>query len=217
MVAAADISGARFGRLIALHRAPSTGKTKWTCQCDCGRKKDISTTHLRSGSTRSCGCIRSEQIIKRSTTHGLTGTRIYNVWAHMLQRCYNPKSQDFMFYGGRGIKVCDEWKEDVAAFANSVGMPPSDKHQIDRIDNNGHYEPGNVRWATPAEQSRNRRSNQIVVYRGRKMVLLDAYKLSKCQVSLYAVWWRLKQGWPVDRALDTPRQKKATTQLPRSS
>lgn len=143
-----DLSGQRFGELEVLVRAASRkGGTYWLCRCDCGVEKEIWAGNLRSGSRKSCGCSR--------TKHGMWTTPEYRAWQSMLNRCRNPNNQkQWKNYGGRGIEVKFTSFEE---FFAEVGKRPSPKHSIDRINNDGHYEPGNVRWATKKQQTQNRR------------------------------------------------------------
>lgn len=149
-----DLTGQRLGRLTVLHRVTGKG---WLCRCDCGAEKIVTSTAVKS-----CGCLKSEMISRRNRTHGRTGTPEHNSWLAMRQRCYYRQHKDYSRYGGRGIKVCAKWRDDFEAFLADVGARPSPQHTIDRIDGNGDYEPGNVRWSNAYVQSGNR-SNVISV------------------------------------------------------
>lgn len=145
-----DLTDVRFGRLVAIERGPndSKGKTVWKCRCDCGNEKYIRATSLQQGLIKSCGCLR----------HGLRHTRLYTIWSHMQQRCENPKHNRYHLYGGRGISICPEWRNDFYVFYEwAMCNGYKDTLTIDRINPDGNYEPQNCRWATVSEQNRNRR------------------------------------------------------------
>jgi hypothetical protein len=150
-----DLAGKRFGRWIVLGYAG--GKhCKWCCICDCGTKADVRGADLRGGISKSCGCLQRELTGDRARIHGMCGTPEYRSWHSMKARCRYPCVNGFEYYGGRGIKPCDEWLSSfVAYFADTGTRPPG--CSLDRIDPNGNYEPGNVQWATPKQQAQNRR------------------------------------------------------------
>lgn len=154
--------GKRFGRLTVTAESgrSKTGLVMWECKCDCGSSVIVRGTHLREGSIRSCGCIRREEASTRHSAHRKTNTRVYRIWRNMKTRCYNPKHKHFKHYGGRGITICEEWQTSFESFFDYVSQLPcfgEEGRSIDRIDNDGNYEPGNVRWATPKEQRANQR------------------------------------------------------------
>lgn len=158
-----DITGKRFGRLVAIERAGKTknGESLWKCRCDCGRETQVSLCAL--GKTLSCGCLHAEATSKRFRIHGGKGTPEYAILLGMIQRCTNPKQPNFAYYGARGITVCERWlgPGGYVNFITDVGLRPSGAHSIDRYpDNDGNYEPGNVRWATKVEQRQNQRPRQ---------------------------------------------------------
>jgi hypothetical protein len=158
-----DITGNRFGRLVAVRclgrRQGATGYSRvwWLCQCDCGTEREVAGQALVQGITRSCGCLLKEARHENGKTHGLSHRPEFRIWATMIARCTNPKNDHWKDYGGRGITVCSVWRKDFAVFFANVGPRPSNHHSIDRINNDGNYEPGNVRWATPKEQRSNQR------------------------------------------------------------
>lgn len=162
-----DLTGQKFGRLTVIEYVGKdrTNNTKWRCACDCGKEKVILGKNIRYGKTKSCGCYNREK--NTGIKHGQSRTRLYHIWRGMLVRCYNPNDSGYKYYGGRGITMCDEWKNDVNAFSKwAMSNGYRDDLTIDRIDVNGNYEPSNCRWATIKEQENNRRNNHFVTYKG---------------------------------------------------
>lgn len=153
-----DLSGQRFGRLVAkTYSHSNAGRTAyWVCVCDCGNTRTIRGSSLTAGVIRSCGCYNREQSIARTTVHGGNGTPAHKSWRHMRDRCLNPKSKQYRYYGGRGITICPEW-DDFAVFRADMGEPP-EGYTLDRIDPNGGYTPSNCRWASKTTQARNQRA-----------------------------------------------------------
>jgi hypothetical protein len=161
-----DLTGQRFHRWTAKSFAGMRGTAGafWACVCDCGTKRDVLTSNLTRGLTRSCGCHSKEVTSARNMVHGMSKTRPeYNAWLNMNKRCYNQNDPRFKWYGARGISVCDRWRNNFVAFFEDMGPRPSPKHSIDRENNDGNYEPGNCRWATAKQQQNNRRPRGTVV------------------------------------------------------
>jgi hypothetical protein len=150
-----DLSGKRFGRWTVLARRPQPGRAVWICVCDCGREGVIYGAHLRGGFSRSYGCLQRDHLVTHGHTRGGRATRVYRCWGNMLQRCFNPNNPTFVWYGARGIGVCERWLG-FQNFVADMGHPPP-LRSLDRIDVDGNYEPSNCHWATVAEQYRNRR------------------------------------------------------------
>jgi hypothetical protein len=157
-----DLTGKSFGDWTVLSCSHTNDRKViiWVCQCSCGAISEVNGNNLKSGKTTGCGCNRNQKTSERSTTHGLSKTRVYKIWAGMIQRCTNPKRLAFKYYGERGIGVCDRWKE-FSHFFEDMGHPPSEKYSLERIDNDKSYEPTNCKWATAEVQSRNSRNCKL--------------------------------------------------------
>ncbi len=208
MPAKLDLTGRVFVQLTVLQRAPTPSwapkKTWWQCRCTCGNTIAVRGANLVSGNTKSCGCRRADVIRQRLTKHGACGTREYITWCHIIDRCENPNALGFKHWGGRGIRLCEAWRHDFAAFLRDVGPRPSRRHSIERIDNDGHYEPGNVRWATKRDQANNSRNNHRLTWNGRTLTIMQWSR--HLHFSGRAISDRLRRGWSIHRALSTPQR-----------
>lgn len=191
-----QIEGQQFGRIKVLSFHHKDGnKYFYLCKCSCGNEKVIEIRNLKSGHTKSCGCLHKEIV----TTHGMGTTRLCRAWHHIKYRCYNKTYPKYDCYGGRGIKVCDEWKNDFMSFYNwSISNGYSEDLTLDRIDPNGNYEPANCRWVTMKEQNRNRRDNKLITYEGITKCIADWADI--LGVKSATLRQRLRYGWTVERA-----------------
>ena len=199
-----DISGQRFGRLIVLRLIERTrSATRWECRCDCGAITVTAASRLKSGKTQSCGCLRAELTSERRKIHGLSAHGTYKSWVQILQRCTNPKDKRWSQYGGRGITIAPQWL-DFSAFVRDMGIKPQGC-SIDRIDNNGNYEPGNCRWASQQTQQNNRSNNHLLTAMGQTMTIAEWSRHSGIQWN--TLWARIRAGWSAELAVSTkPRR-----------
>lgn len=199
-----DIVGRRFGRLVVIRKTNIRSQSrhiKWSCICDCGNEISIISSSLKSGNTQSCGCLNIDNL-KQRKTHSRSHIPEYHSWNSMKGRCLNLNNLAYHNYGGRGIKVCDRWLNSFENFYEDMGPKPSPKHSIDRVNNDGHYEPSNCKWATSQEQNNNRRDNIII--NGRTLQETCRNKNLNYQI----VYQRIhRDGWSVEKALNTTARK----------
>ena len=207
--------GQKFSRLtvIGIGVPGPKNSTRYRCRCECGEERDLPKHKLTTGHTRSCGCLQREMVKARLKTHGDSSKKStateYTIWSKMIQRCGNENEPSYENYGGRGIRVCERWLS-YENFLEDMGRRPSKKHSIDRIDNNGDYAPGNCRWASRGEQSRNTRRNVLISFQGRAMVAADwSRELGIPQPTIH---WRMAQGWTVERVLSPDRYPKKSVE-----
>lgn len=212
-----DRTGQRYGRLVVTAPAapaiePSgRSRAKWSCLCDCGHRCDVRGSDLHSGRTRSCGCLFAEKSPYFTRTHGETAdhrpTPEYRAWAGMIKRCENSHDGAFIHYGGRGITVCDRWRDSFENFLADMGRRPSSRHSIDRRDNDGNYEPDNCRWATKRQQSVNKRGTLVVTVNGADVPLIE--ECERRGLRYESIVQRMRRyGWNPQQALDAPLKKR---------
>lgn len=203
-----DMIGKKFGRLTVLTREGThvSGRSKlalWGCICDCGNETVVRGASLRNGTTKSCGCAQRENASIANTTHGLSRTRIHRVWQAMKKRCENPNDKNYFNYGGRGIHVCEEWKDDFMSFYRWANSNDFDEGlTIDRIDVNGNYEPSNCMWVTQKVQSNNTRRNKFFYFKGEERTLSQISDI--CGIRYGVLYKRLNRGWSLEEAVSSP-------------
>jgi hypothetical protein len=205
-----DITGQRFGKLVVIERAKNRGKeTFWKCKCDCGNIKDINASKLKNGTTKSCGCLVKYSPNKHYTrknphkTHGKTNTRIYRIYRKMIRRCCNPNEPSYKDYGGRGIAICKDWLDDFMNFYDwAVVNDYKDDLSIDRINNNGNYEPSNCRWATKKEQANNTRKTIFLTYKGETKPASEWAEITGIKKD--TITMRKRSGWSDEKIIETP-------------
>jgi len=204
-----DLAGRKFGNLTILRRDEcKSHNIKWICKCDCGNVCSVAGVHLKSGHTKSCGCIHKKLLSKRVKTHGASKTRLYSIWSGMKDRCNNPNSFAFLNYGDRGISVCDDWSNNFNCFKEwSINNGYAENLTLDRKDNNGNYCPNNCRWATRKEQSRNTRRNVLVEINGFTQCLNDWIKTNGINRSTFNDRYYIR-NWPLKKALTYPVKNK---------
>jgi hypothetical protein len=199
-ILAKNLSGQVFGKLIAKTLVSEKGRKVWVCLCECGKTRNARHNNLLDGAIVSCGCLGGKSIPPRKKKQGFTGTPEYSSWCSMRARCDNKNNPSYPQYGGRGISYCPSWNS-IKQFVKDVGKRPSKNHSLDRYpNNNGNYEPGNVRWATPKEQARNTRRNAILTDG------INSYPISQWAeitgIHWGTIWSRInKQKWSVYDAL----------------
>jgi len=195
-----NLVGQRFYRLVVLERAESAkGNTRWLCQCDCGNKIIVAGQHLKLGKTKSCKCLWETRTKHGATTH-TTKSREYTAWIQAKARCFNPNHRGYKNWGGRGITMCEKWRDDFPAFRQDMGPCP-EGYELDRHPNNdGNYEPGNCRWASHTENNRNKRDSLFLTCHGQTKPFMEWCEA--VGLSHSTVWARLYVwNWPIEKAL----------------
>lgn len=205
--AALDLTGKRFGKLVAIKRGEDELRkdgrhnSTFICQCDCGNIVRVVSSRLKSGNTQSCGCLHKQKTSEINKSHGMRNTRIYGIWCRMKQRCYNPNSIDYKEYGGRGISVAEEWKNSFENFMEwSMISGYSDNLTIDRKDNERGYSPDNCQWVSRSIQSNNKRNNRKISFNGKIQNISEWAK--ETGISRATIAKRIDiLGWSVEDAL----------------
>ena len=203
-----DLTGKKFNRLTVLSKCNYNnkyGRCMWHCKCDCGKELDLCSNSLLKNNTKSCGCLKMEIIKNRFATHKESKTRLYFVWGAIKKRCYKQNNPGYKNYGGRGIKMCDEWKNDYVKFrdwAKNNGY--KENLTIDRINNNGNYEPNNCRWVNRHIQNSNTRRTHFITFNGEIHTMKEWSKILNIKYSTLANRL-LTYKWSIEKALSTPK------------
>lgn len=200
-----DLTAQRFGRLTVLSLAEDyispkgRKRSKWLCQCDCGKKVVVIESNLKNGKTSSCGCLKRETAAAQTIKHGMGGTRLYRTWSGMKRRCLNPNHKSYSDYGGRGITVCNEWLHFEPFYEWAMANGYRDDLSIDRIDNDKGYCPENCRWVSDKAQANNRSTNRLLTLNGETHNITEWSEITG--INRDTIRWRLKNGWTVEQAL----------------
>ena len=204
-----DLSGQRFGLLTVIERdgLSANKHATWLCKCDCGNTVVCMSCNLISGKTKSCGCVSRAKIIDRNTKHGLCGSRLYNIWSMIKERCLNPNASAYSRYGARGISICEKWANEFMEFYNwAMDNGYNDTLTIDRINNSRGYCPENCRWATLKQQANNKTNNRLIEYNGETHNIHEWSEV--LSIPYKVLYYRLYRGWDVERAMITPYKPK---------
>lgn len=207
------VVGQRYGKLVVLKQVesfvtPSGQKQRaYLCQCDCGRQKPVRAHSLvgHKEPTKSCGCVSREDFREKYATHGMSKLSEFRIWKGMKQRCSNKNCKSYADYGGRGITVCDRWKDSFENFIIDMGRRPSKRHSLDRIDNDKGYDPENCRWATASQQTRNSRKNKKYSFQNRMITIAELAEICgiKERKQYCIIYQRVVQrGWTCEQTLE---------------
>jgi hypothetical protein len=200
-----DLTGTKFNHLTVIGKSEHKGakwKKYWDCLCVCGTVKPITTYAITHQRNKSCGCRKGEGNIGIKSLSGLNKSE-FNSWWSMKNRCYDPNHKNYKHYGGRGIRVCEEWNENFSAFLNDMGKKPTSNHTIERVEIDKGYYKENCKWATKMEQARNKRNNVIVTFEGKTMCLAEWAEFLGVHRGILAA--RIRKGWAMDKVLSTPQ------------
>jgi len=194
-----DLTGKKFGLLTIVEQTDKRirGGVVWVCRCDCGNTIEVVSGRLQEGRTKHCGCLKKDIFFSKHP--------LYKIWKGMIARCYNPRSTGYKNYGGRGIRVCDEWKNSIATFISDMEPRLSKDHSLDRINNDGPYNKKNCRWSTPKEQLENTRYNRMITTDGETLCLTAWAR--KTGIPITTIVNRLKRGWSEHDAVHAPPRK----------
>ena len=207
-----DITGQKFERLTAIKYMYTKNKRPyWLCKCECGKEIITAYGNLKKGNTKSCGCLKHEIAINHYSNlnkqHRMKGTKIYSKWLWMKARCYKEHTHGYKNYGGRGIKVCDEWLHNFKNFYDwAINNGYSDDLTIERIDTNGDYEPSNCKWITNLEQQNNKRNNRFIEYKGEKHTIAEWSRITGINKNI--ILDRLNNNWDTAEILGIKQHKK---------
>jgi hypothetical protein len=213
-----DLTGRTFGRLTVLSVGEhQDNRPACFCRCECGKHVVVQRKKLVAGHTQSCGCLQrqrqkenSQKMITSKTTHGLSRTKEWRAWMGIKIRTKYVNPRNHERYLGRGIRMAPEWQDDFEAFLAHIGPAPSDSHSVDRIDNDGHYEPGNVKWSTTSQQGRNKSDNIKIVWNGVERLLIEVTQ--ELGLPYQTIWYRIKRaGWTAEQAITQSIRRRSVT------
>jgi hypothetical protein len=209
-----DLSTQRFGRLTAIERAGRhmANGVPWRCLCECGNEIVVPSGRLKSGNTKSCGCLSRDITGSLRRTHGMSRSSEYASWTSMKDRCFNPNNDDYALYGGRGITVCRRWKNSFENFLADMGTKPFPRASIDRINTNGNYSPTNCRWSSQKTQTRNKRTNKVIEFDGHRRTVAEWAERTGLHRSV--IEGRIARGWPLEEVLSPERKTKWSRRKP---
>jgi hypothetical protein len=205
--------GKEYGRLTLLERIGGKRETRWWCRCKCGNERIVNQSSLTSGHTTSCGCLKRETAAARSSTHGgatrgAKRSRLYRIWCAMKTRCMNKNFRHYEDYGGRGIRICDEWQDFTAFREWAMANGYADNLTIEREDVDGDYKPSNCKWIPQTKQSRNRRDTKMLTAFGETKGIADWAEDPRCVVPFGTMKSRIyRDGWPAEKAISTPTKR----------